>query len=188
MTLFRWFASPPIAALITLGLFAMMAAMISTPVVEWPQEKPYADINIRMKPETERPITDPPERQVPPDAPPTTIAPPDRSDLPGPRVVPPSEPIDLPTGGESFQFVKPVIKRPPSYPENCRSRQAQGTVRVQFDITPEGAVVNPRIIETPDRCFVRPVLRAVSTWKFPPSSGSTMRYGVIETFSFILSD
>ena len=188
MTFLRWMASPPVAALITLGLFAMMAAMIRTPEIDWPEPQPYAEIDIRMEPEREPPVTTGPLQKLPPEAPPTTIAPPMRSGPPGPVQLPPTEPIDLPAGGEAFRFTKPVIKHPPRYPENCRSRQAQGVVRVQFDVTPEGAVVNPRVIETPHRCFVRAVLSAVSKWKYPPAGGTAMRYGLVETFSFVLSD
>lgn len=188
MTFLRWIASPPMAALITLGLFAMMAAMIQTPEIDWPEPQPYAEIDIRMKPETEPPVAAEPPRTIPPDAPPATIAPPARHGPPNPIQLPPAEPIELPTGGEVFHFTKPVIKHPPRYPENCRSRQAQGVVRVQFDVTPEGAVVNPRVIETPHRCFVRPVLNTVSKWKYPPAGGTAMRYGLVETFSFVLSD
>jgi protein TonB len=80
----------------------------------------------------------------------------------------------------------PVIRIPPPYPENCRSRGAEGVVIVEFDVTPEGNVVNARVVDSANRCFNRSVLKAVSGWKYPPAAGGGMRYGLMERFNFRL--
>ena len=62
----------------------------------------------------------------------------------------------------------PAIKPPPSYPEACASRGAEGVVVVEYDVTDRGEVVNIRIISSPDRCFDNAVRRAVQGYKYSP--------------------
>ncbi len=86
--------------------------------------------------------------------------------------------------------VGPLIRYAPPYPDNCRSRGVTGTVLVQFDVTPEGNVVNARVIDAPDRCFNR-IVSTVSKWKYPPAYENgrpAMRYGVVKKFNFQLTE
>jgi protein TonB len=87
--------------------------------------------------------------------------------------------------------LRPVFKPAPQYPENCRSRGAQGVVIVEFDVTPEGAVVNPRIVSSADSCLDRTVLRTIASYRYPPTvedGRPVMRRGVQEVFNFQLTD
>lgn len=189
MTLFRWIIGLPMAGLVTISLFFLMAGLIKDRGEALPPPQPYADIQITA--ETVKPNSRPdlPEREDLPDAPPPPEFTTERQPGPDQGFFPGPEPIRVdPTPPGEQTGIGPVIRIPPPYPENCRARGAEGSVVVEFDVSPEGNVVNPRVISTPDRCFVRPVIKAVSGWKFPPAPGGGMRYGVIEGFSFQLTD
>ncbi|MEO1136608.1 MAG: TonB family protein [Pseudomonadota bacterium] len=189
MTLFRWLVGLPMAGLITISLFFLMAGLIRDRGEAPPSPQPYPKIKITPELVEHDPRPKPPIGEALPDAPPppefsTERQPgPDRDFFqgPGPITVDPTPP------GQKTA-IGPVIRIPPPYPESCRARGAQGSVVVEFDVSPEGNVVNPRVISSPDRCFVRPVIKAVSGWKYPPAAGGGMRYGVIEGFSFELTD
>lgn len=193
MTLFRWVLGLPVAALITAGLFFMMAELIKNKGVELAPDTPAPDLKITADPPPEDPKPIKPPRPVPADEQPETVIkettrgekPKHGPGLPqvdpGPKEL---EGADIPTSG-------PSIRIAPPYPEGCRSKGAEGVVVVQFDVTPEGDVVNPRIIQSPNRCFDRPVRNAVSKWKYPPTTQggrAVMRYGMVETFNFHLTD
>ncbi|MEM9015233.1 MAG: energy transducer TonB, partial [Pseudomonadota bacterium] len=89
--------------------------------------------------------------------------------------------IDGVTGGlPDFQFesnitgtfnpdrdAQPLVRIPPQYPDRCRSSKVE-YVLVEFDVTPEGSVVNPRVVESSNRCFDRSSTRAVQRWKYAP--------------------
>jgi len=192
MVLFRWFVGLPIAAAITLGLFAMMAGLIKMdkgPLAE-PKDSPDIQITARLKDRDPRPdpprppqlLDNPPEIDIPRTLP---------GDKPGPIFdLPGAGKFEIDPGDTGGPVGAPVIRVAPLYPENCRARGAAGHVVVQFDVTPEGGVTNVQIIESPDRCFDRPVRRAVSKWKYPPrydNGRPVMRYGVVEVFNFELT-
>jgi len=186
MTALRWIASPPAAALITAALFVMMALMIQRPADDWPAPTPLADVDITFEPEPPEP-KDEVLRQDTEPLPPIEIQPAQKGKRPDvvaprPQVTPTSEP----GAGAAVAIDPPVIRHAPQYPRGCASRGAEGVVIVQFDIAPSGDVINPRIIDTPDRCFRRTVLAAVSKWKYAPSANGGMRRGGVETFRFQL--
>lgn len=187
---FRWLFGLPGAALISALLFLGMAYMIrQEAVTATPVDPP--DISITFKPEPPTRIVKPPPRQKLPEPPPTKIEPQPPSKNPGGGL-----PVDLPpgpTGGGGKIFIpgpmQPVVKIPPAYPENCRSRGAQGVVIVEFDVTAEGDVVNPRIISSADGCLDRTVLSTIQKWKYPPpqqDGRAVARRGVREVFNFKL--
>jgi len=192
MFFFRWVFSLPFAVLVTAGLFILMAGLIQNPLDGLQSPKPYADIDIRMKPEPEPPTKGRPPREKLPESPPVEIELPAPNGSPGPRIVPPGNDSDGVAPIKNVGVMSaPVIKSAPPYPENCRSKNAEGRVVVQFDVTPEGNVVNPAVIETPNSCFNRTVISAVSRWKYPPANQNghpVMRYGVVEVFDFQLQE
>lgn len=191
MTFFRWFVGLPMAAIITVGLFFMMAGLIRQDTIEVGDPTPYPDISILPKinpePRDHRRPTRPDPKLVPPV---TDIERTSPTPVPGPRVVPPR--TDPPTVPPKKGVIgAPLIKYPPQYPENCRSRAAEGTVTVQFDVTPEGKPVNIRIIESANSCFNRTVRATVAKWKYPPATRgdrAVTRYGVVEVIRFELKD
>ena len=176
----------PIAGAVTVGLFMLMSGVLNHS--EFPEPKDpvvIGSINAKLDP------IDGPE---PPDIIPSTIetTPPPvdtRSreggdPVPGPIVT--NKPIG-PDGGEEGpitlqQVLTPIIRIEPAYPENCASRGVEGTVTVEFDISPQGAVVNPRIISASNRCFEGPTLRAVRGWKYSPTGRTTSNVRTNLTF------
>ena len=188
MSLFRWIIGMPMAALVTAGLFFLMAQLIRDKVVDVNQPVEAARLKITMdKPPPDGPKPRPTDDLIPKEIPPTELEFTKTNERPvGPTVKPTAQPTpDAPPGQK---FVGPTIRVTPPYPENCRSRGVEGVVVVQFDVTPEGNVVNPRVIDTPNACFVRPLIKAVSGWKYSPAAGGGMRYGVVETFNFQLTE
>lgn len=189
MTFLRWIASPPAAVLITVGLFLMMATMIRSPEINWPEPKAYADINVTFEPKPPKTTLYPPKPQPLPNEPPIEIDLPDSKGLPDPIPAPPQKgPADTGFDQGGLTIDPPLIKHAPQYPQSCSGKGVEGVVIVQFDVTPTGEVVNPRILETPDRCFRRAVIATVSKWKYPPARSGSMRYSVVETFNFQLVD
>lgn len=107
-------------------------------------------------------------------------------------------PFERPTvsGGGTIQIApggagSPIIRGAPPYPEACASKGIEGVVLVQFDVTAEGNVANIQVISSPNPCFNRAVIRAVSGWKYAPviRDGRPMaRYGVTERLVFELKE
>ncbi len=189
MFLIRWIVGMPMAALITAGLFFMMAQLIKDRNEPLPPAKP--SLSLKITPQTKE--TDPyeikPPTKVLKETPPETefeFSPVDR--VGGTRIDPAPFEIERTPPTDNGVMAGPTIKVPPAYPENCRSRGIEGAVTVEFDVTPEGNVVNARVISAPHGCFRRTVLKAVSGWKYPPASNGGMRYGVIERFNFQLQE
>ncbi len=193
MVFFRWFVGLPVAAIVTAGLFAMMAGFINSERGPLPNPADHPQIKITPEERDPQPGPDKPPRPDLLDEPPDVDIPPaDRQDIPGPVIdTTPGTPTGPKPGTKGGQFPTPVIKHAPLYPENCRSYNAEGYVTVQFDVTPEGNVVNARIVESADRCFNRTVIATVSKWKYPPAyqgDRPVMRYGVVEVFNFQLEE
>ncbi|WDI30478.1 energy transducer TonB [Hyphococcus flavus] len=190
MSLFRWILGLPAAGIITAALFFMMAELIKDNGLELSSSKQIPDLSITAEEPDEKGWEKPPKPKPLPDSTPETefeftkpIGPPDSVGIDtGPGT------IETTTPDQKGMFSGGTIKITPAYPEGCRSKGAEGVVVVEFDITPEGNVVNPRILQSPDRCFNRPIRSAVSKWKFPPapSNGSNTRRTMTESFNFQL--
>ena len=189
MFLFRWIVSLPFAVLVTVGLFIAMAALIRDRQEPVTDPVPSLKIRITAEPRVEgepRPI--PGTKTLPEDIPETPLEFPKSERVPQgvPTVPTKTAPPTTPPGPQKITGA--IIKIPPPYPENCRSRGVEGIVVVEFDVTPEGNVSNPRVTSSPHSCFDRAVIKAVSGWKYPPASGGGMRYGLVETFNFQLEE
>ena len=190
--MFRFFIVLPIAALVTAGLFLMMYRMIQQDM-RLTAAKPVETVVITAKRKLTEPkpdITNPAELD-PPEPPeldiPTSDGPPDM-----PLELPDPGEIELPPGRVGgFTFTSPVISYPPVYPERCRAKGAEGLVTVEFDLTEQGDVVNPRILSSADSCFERTVLRNIVKWKFQPKivdGKPVTQKGVRRVFRFELAD
>jgi TonB family protein len=56
------------------------------------------------------------------------------------------------------------------YPESAHLKKVEGYVRVEYDITVDGAVANPRVVESvPPGIFDEAALAAVRSWRFHPA-------------------
>jgi protein TonB len=188
MMLFRWIIGAPFAGLITVSLFLFMAHLIRDKPVDLPPavDGPIIKITAPEPPDGPK-IIKPPSEVIPKEIPKTEFEYKKSTTPTGAIVRPNPTPVD-PTPPGAGALGGPTIRIAPPYPENCRTRGIEGNVVVQFDVTPEGNVVNPRVISSPNACFARPILKAVSGWKYSPASGGGMRYGVVERFSFYLTD
>lgn len=70
------------------------------------------------------------------------------------------------------------VQAAPVYPFEARRDGRAGQVIVEFTVDETGAVVSPRVIESNDRIFEEPTLRAVSRWRFEPGKrdGRVVRF------------
>ncbi|MEZ5896794.1 MAG: energy transducer TonB [Parvularculaceae bacterium] len=189
--IFRWLFGLPAAALVTVFLFIFMHGMISQDAEAGPMTPPPA-ISILPKLTLTPPTktkTVRPEPVVQPDP----IIP----DTIEKQPVPKGDTFELPPTRKTVMPVivpggmKPTVRIPPTYPENCRAKGAQGVVIVEFDITADGAVVNPRIISSPNSCFDRAVMKTMLRWRYAPKmvdGRPTPQRGVREAFNFQLTD
>ncbi len=190
---FRWILGLPFAAIVTTALFFFMAGMIDRDMpIEPIKQTPALELLVKTKDSTldPKPDIEPPILTEDPPEPIIETTPPGPKPDPTPGV--PTKRIEDPTrqAGPNL-IIAPIIRYKPQYPESCRARGAEGDVLVQFDVTPEGRVVNVRIIESADPCFNRTVRSTVAKWKYPPAiedGRATMRYGVLERFSFQLEE
>jgi len=86
--------------------------------------------------------------------------------------------------------VIPLVRIQPQYPTRAASRGVEGWVRVQFTITPAGAVTDATVTDSePKGMFDRAALEAVSRWKYNPKveNGTAVeRRGVQVLLSFQL--
>lgn len=62
----------------------------------------------------------------------------------------------------------PIVRDPPVIPPAVQREARKGTVTVQFTVLPDGSVADAKAVATTERAFNRPVLAAVSKWKFAP--------------------
>ena len=165
----------------------MMAQLIRDKAMDLPPEKP--SIDLKITPQKKDPKAEPwkrPDQTIPERMPETEIDFPAPTG-PGENTAPRPGKVEIdPTPPGPNPLVSPIIRIPPPYPENCRSRGVEGVVIVEFDVSPEGNVVNPRVVQSAHGCFNRTVLKTVSGWKYPPAGNGGMRYGVIEHFNFQL--
>lgn len=191
---FRMIFGLPGAAFITALLFLAMGWMIRTqePQIDEPTIIDVAilptikdsDLIDQSKKTPRTDLSKAPETKI--DLPKKTgqVGPIEIGPLPGPKKG--DGAITLPP------VLTPTVKIPPGYPENCLAKGAQGAVVVEFDVTAEGTVANPRIVSSADSCFDRAVMRAIVNWKYSPQTDGDgrpiTRRGVRETLVFELTE
>ncbi len=98
--------------------------------------------------------------------------------------------LDIGTGFNPDRDAQPLVRIPPQYPGQC-SRMARPleSVVVEFDVTPDGSVINPRVINSTNSCFNRAATRAAERWRYQPrvvDGVAQPRLGVRTTFEFSL--
>ncbi len=200
MNVFGRFASGlPGAAIVTTILFLILAAMISQRQDIELSEDRSVDINVtrqlqdtsvQAQQEFQRPVLD----QPPPPPPSVT----DASFRPSVSATIGEVPdfsqaeLEIGTGFNPDRDAQPMVRIPPRYPDMCQSRaKALEAVVVEFDVTPEGAVVNTRVVNATNACFERAALRAVERWKYQPKivdNQAQPRFGVRTQITFQLGE
>ncbi|MCB2114676.1 MAG: TonB family protein [Parvularculaceae bacterium] len=190
--LFRWIFGFPGAAVVTGLLFLAMAWMIRQDA-EIGTPPPQVDPIVARISEP-RPTPKPVQKKLPPAPAPVEITRTPPSKNPGPTII--AGPMITPTenGGIDIDFegTKPAVIFPPAYPENCRARGAEGVVVVEFDVTADGQVINPRVIASENSCLNRAATSTISKWKYTPKKDSSGRAapqrGLRRSFHFKLTD
>lgn len=191
---FRMIFGLPGAAIITGLLFLAMAWMVRQQESQIVDPGPTVDSILSKLKETPPDGTKPPPSKLPPAPEPVKVKFPKPIDGPGPGVI--VDPIPGPTGGGTGPIGIPIgtpsVKFAPVYPENCRARGAQGVVMVEFDVTAEGTVINPRVVASENSCLDRAAINTIVKWKFQPQTDSSGRpvpqRGLRQTFNFQLTD
>ncbi|MCP1728428.1 protein TonB [Natronospira proteinivora] len=87
--------------------------------------------------------------------------------------------------------VMPLVRIEPQWPREALIQGVEGWVRVSFTITPEGRVVNARVVDSqPRRMFDRSALRAVEQWRFQPRivDGRPVERQATQIIDFRLAD
>lgn len=62
----------------------------------------------------------------------------------------------------------PLVRDPPVLSPAVQREARKGTVRVQFTVMPDGSVTGAKAVSTTEIAFNRPVVAAVSKWRFKP--------------------
>lgn len=81
----------------------------------------------------------------------------------------------------------PLCRVPPIYPEACMdTAKAKEHVLMEYDITPAGRVVNPRVIESTNPCLNQAAVNTVKVWRYASSDNG--RKGGFTSIVFNLAD
>ena len=198
-SLVRLFLGTPIAIIVTVFIFLVMYAMIS-------EEQELDEDNIQtVTIEIGRKIQDTdlsanaaqfeaPKVDTPPPPPPAIVDASFKPDLDGVAAARPDfdTKVDIGTGFNPDRDAQPLVRIPPQYPDRCQGRSgSRETVVVEFDVTPEGQTVNPRVVQSTNSCFDRSAIRAVERWKYRPKiveGRNEPRFGVRTSFQFDLAE
>ena len=195
---FRLLPGAAIGALVTIGLFLFMAAMIRQDL-RLEDEKAAVNISITAQlqdtdlsnanKEFKRPTLD-----APPPPPPAVNDPSNRPALDGVRAEIPEIDANLSIGSgfNPDRDAQPLVRIPPQFPDRCQGR-ASGTetVVLQFDVTPDGQTTNIEVIDSSNSCFNRSAARSVERWKYQPKivdNEAQWRRGVVTQISFVLEE
>ena len=178
----------PLAAIITVGLFLLMRALIDIGPVGFTDapERPPVEINfdiVEAEPDRRRDmeITDMPEPPLPPDTSPVDRAVVDGEIMGSGVQLPPAEltnievdPRPVATDGNPI----PVVRINPGYPSHLISRGVEGQGSLIFDIMPNGTTANVRVLTCTKTGFERASVQAVERWRYSPQ----MRNGQPEVY------
>lgn len=195
----RMAAGAPLAVVVTVGIFLLLASVISTRQDVQLDEDVSVEINVtrqiqdtadQARREFERPVLD-----QPPPPPPMVTDREFRPEVSGQVGELPdlsNVDVDIGTGINPDRDAQPLVRIPPQYPQRCMARAAPlETVIVQFDVTPQGNVVNAEVINSTNRCLNRAAIQAVQRWKYQPKIVDDVaqpRFGVQTAIDFTLEE
>lgn len=179
MIAIRWFVAMVLAALITLGLFYLMQALIATGASFSQQatvvkvvDATMPDIQMEVVREVERPE---PIEQL--DTPPPQVAERQANLDSGPSLSIERAAVevdaDLEIGGASISITDgemlPLVNVTPTYPTRAASRGIEGWCQVSFTVTDTGGVRDVVVVDAdPPEIFDTASIRAAEKFKFQP--------------------
>lgn len=188
------------AVLVTLLLFLVMQGLISLGV-DSRQQQPRQQVANFIMPEHELTLL---QQQQKPEKPELASEPPPRLDVkifeaatPDQqqlRVKPMKSFLNVELGGIGLGMSDgeylPLVRPPPVYPRHALARGLEGYVIVEFVVTRNGTVTEPRVIKAePQGLFEKAALRAVKAYKYKPKmvdGESVSVTGVRQKFTFKL--
>jgi protein TonB len=90
----------------------------------------------------------------------------------------------------AIQPARPLAQPSPVYSVELRHDMIEGKVLVSFEVTPTGRVVNATILQSSNRLFDAPTLRAINQWKYAPAlkAGVPVKSKVNELVTFAIED
>lgn len=195
-SIIRLFSGLPGAFLITGIIFLLLASVIAQNQDVLLSDDVSVQINISrqiedrstQRPEDfQRPVLD-----QPPPPPPVVTDPSFRPSIGATAIEAPDlgAGLDIGTGFNPDRDAQPLVRIPPQYPQRCQGRaRPVETVVVEFDVTPEGSVVDPRVVDSTNNCFDRAAMRAVEQWRYQPrivNEVAQPRFGVRTAIDFEL--
>jgi len=177
----KFISSISLGMVITFGLFAFMASLISSDTINIDNPMPPVIVEITKVPEDskvkviEKVKFSPPP---PPEAMPRTVVTPDSTNE-AMDLVYQAPPITFSKGntglgknqGINDNDARPIFRVTPKYPIEAMRKGIQGWVKLAFDINEIGKVVNVSIIDSqPKRIFDKAARRALGKWKYQAKS------------------
>jgi len=170
-----------LASATTFGLFAFMAFLISSDQVTISPPEVFTQIEVMQTPE-DTAVEEMQKRQLEPPQPPPVIP---RNDI-----TPVITQVD---SGFSFQPIgfkvtetdtsinpmrglpdgdaRPIVRVNPKYPMDAARKGIEGWVKLVFDISAVGEVINVKIVDsTPKRIFDKAAKQALRKWKYRAKS------------------
>lgn len=170
----RYIFGVPLAAVVTLSLFYLMRSLISAEFQEPEDQFDTVEISIAREDRDETVNIDElnprPKKTTPPPPPP-----PASNRRPPPKATNPNVDVnfDLNIDGSgdftTDSDVQPIVRVPPQYPIRALERGTEGWVLIEFTVTAEGTVIDPKIIDAePSNTFNRAASKAVVRWKYKP--------------------
>lgn len=188
----------PGAFVVTMLIFLLLATVISQQQDVVLTEDRSVQINITRKlddrsdqaaEDFERPVLD-----QPPPPPPMVSDPSFRPSMDVQMGALPDMGADLNIGSgfNPDRDAQPLVRIPPQYPQRCqRSARLLETVVVEFNVTPEGNVINPSVVNTTNACFNQAAMRAVTRWRYQPrvvDGVAQPRFGVRTAIDFRMEE
>ncbi len=166
-----------LAVIITFGLFAFMASLVSNDMVNIEKPLPPVVVEFARVPEDskvkviEKVKFQPP---APPEPMPKTMVTPDAGNE---ATALNYQPAPITLGGADTDFkqsqsmndseARPIVRVNPKYPMDAMRKGIQGWVKLAFDINKVGKVVNISVIDSqPKRTFDKAARQALRKWKY----------------------
>ena len=186
-----------LALIVTCSLFLLMKSLIATTHIAI-DTRPGTIVNI-VKPRKMEPIrTIKPALLKPP--PPDELPPAPRIRIPISRTAPgigQIRPLLNPVAGKDIAptigdgAYLPIVRVAPVYPQRALARGIEGYTIVQFDVSADGSVTHPVVVEHfPSRVFDAASLAAVKRFRFKPqirNGRPVIVTGIRNRFTFELS-